>query len=70
MMEKKRSILMRVDPNFKKVIDEVPKERLINRLESNIREVTSREITRMMLNTDNFNKVLKELQTKERRKNV
>ena len=62
----KRNKSLRVDPDFAKDLDEVMSFREYQRLDKR-RDLSPREITRMMRNTSAYKQMLSELKTKPRR---
>ncbi len=63
---------LRVDPKFAKLIKEIPRIRVLNGLERELKKekLSSRETTRMMVNTPSFAKVLEELKTMPRKEDI
>ena len=61
----KKSILMRVDLDFKKMIDDIKVQRIKNGLEK--KTIPDREATRMILNTNSKPNLFEELTKKPRR---
>ena len=68
MNDKLRFKLMKADEEFVKKIRKVIPNRIRNYPNENVRELTDRELTRMMKNTMGFEESLKELETLPRRK--
>ncbi len=70
MRPNKLSELMRVDKDLKQQLRKVIPKRIRNFPEENPRELTDRELTRMLKNTSSFPASLKELEKLPRRKNL
>ena len=58
---------IRVDDDFVKKLRSTIPNRLVNFPDENIQQLTDRELTRMMKNTEGFQNGLKELETLPRR---
>jgi hypothetical protein len=63
----RKSIQQRVDINFNEWMKDISLERVKQGLEKEI--IPAREVTRMMMNTENITALEKELLTKQRKKN-
>jgi hypothetical protein len=64
-MAKRDSVLMRVDTNFKKFMDDIKIARVKNSLER--KTIADREVTRMLLNTDSKLNLWEEMTKKPRK---
>ena len=59
---------IRVNPNFKKILEDVSPERIINKVDRKMHSFP--EITEMMINTPSFPNVLRELKTIPRKEDI
>ncbi len=67
-MATKMSERIRVDPRFKAELEEAARIRVDNRVEK--RTPTSQDMTRMVMNTEAWKQMIKELSIKPRKENL
>lgn len=63
---------IRVDPQFKRLINEIPSIRIKNGVEKKLTKerISSREMTRLLMKTPSWNQVIKEVSTLPRKEDL
>lgn len=69
-MRNKNTKMMRTDPNFDKLLEEISFERRDNKIDLDRKIRSDAELTRMMMNCPSFSKVKEELTTMPLKKDL